>query len=163
MLISFHGMQKRRIVEKGDDYYRHCYETYRLIVDRLPAFEGDRAVMTFQSRFGSEEWITPYTEEVVEDLIKDGRRNILVYAPSFVADCLETTDELGHELVEEAKEWGGNIHVVECLNADDQWCKDFAKYTFTQAEGSAQDKEDLEYQLSDSDYDEMTPQVMSQK
>ena len=160
LVITFHGMQKRRIVEKGDDYYRHCYETFRLIVDRLEHLHPDQAVMTFQSRFGSEEWITPYTENVVEKLIEDGDKEIVVYSPSFVADCLETTDELGHELVNEAKEWGGNIHPVECLNADEQWCVDFAKYTFIQAEGSAQDKEDIEYQLQPTDYDAMEPQVM---
>jgi ferrochelatase len=161
LVITFHGMQKRRIVEKGDDYYRHCYETFRLIVDRLEHLDSEKAVMTFQSRFGSEEWITPYTEGVVEKLIEEGDREIVVYSPSFVSDCLETTDELGHELVNEAKEWGGNIHPVECLNADEQWCVDFAKYTFTQAEGSAQDKEDIEYQLRPEDYDAMTPQIMN--
>lgn len=160
LVISFHGMQKRRIVLKGDDYYRHCYETFRLIVDRLEHLDANHAVMTFQSRFGSEEWITPYTEPVVEGLIEHGHKNLLVYAPSFVADCLETTDELGHELVNDAKEWGGTVHVVECLNTDEQWCKDFARYTYTQAEGSAQDKEDLEYQLTAADYERMPPLEM---
>jgi protoheme ferro-lyase len=148
-------MQKRRIIHKGDDYYRHCFETYRLITERLQSIAPDQTVMTFQSRFGREEWITPYTEEVVEDLIKQGKKEIVVYAPSFVADCLETTDELGHELVLEAKGWGGNIHTVDCLNTDAQWCADFARYTFTQAEGSAQDKEDLEYQLAPETYERM--------
>ena len=157
LLLTFHGMQKRRVVEKGDDYYRHCYETFRLIVDRLEHLDSDKAMMTFQSRFGSEEWITPYTEQVVEQLIADGSKEIVVYSPSFVVDCLETTDELGHELVNEAREWGGNVHPVECLNVDEQWCRDFAEYTFTQAEGSAQDKENLEYRLEDDAYLEMPP------
>ena len=135
--------------------------TFRLIVDKLEHLKPDQAVMTFQSRFGSEEWITPYTERVVQDLIKEGKKEIMVYSPSFVADCLETTDELGHELVNEAKEWGGNIYPVECLNTNDQWCKDFAKYTFTQAEGSAQDKEDIEYQLQATDYKEMPTLTMA--
>ena len=160
LLVSFHGMQKRRIITKGDDYYRHCYETYRLIVDRLETLKPEHTVMTFQSRFGSEEWITPYTEKVVEKLIGQGHKQLLVCAPSFVADCLETTDELGHELAEDAHSWGGHVHTVECLNTDEQWCKDFAKYTFTQAEGSAQDKEDLEYQLSADDYAEMPALLM---
>ena len=152
LVISFHGMQKRRIVEKKDPYYRHCYETFRLIIDRLEHLDAEQAVMTFQSRFGSEEWITPYTESVVESLINDGARNLVIYSPSFVADCLETTDELGHELVHAAKEWGGSVHPVDCLNTDEQWCRDFAKYTLALAEGSAQDKENLEYQLTPSDY-----------
>lgn len=162
LVMSFHGMQKRRIVEKGDVYYRHCYETYRLIVDRLESLQPEQALMTFQSRFGSEEWITPYTEKVVEGLIRDGHRQILVYSPSFVVDCLETTDEIGHELAKEAAEWGGTIHAVDCLNTHEQWCKDFARYTVTQAEGSAQDKEDLEYQLQAADYEQMPVLVMQE-
>jgi ferrochelatase len=160
LLITFHGMQKRRIVHKGDDYYRHCYETFRLIVDRLQGIDSDKVIMTFQSRFGREEWITPYTEQVVKELINNGHKELVLYSPSFVVDCLETTDELGHELLKEAREWGGNIHPVECLNINEQWCKDFALYTFTQAEGSAQDKEDLEYQLNATDYEKMPKQNM---
>ena len=162
LMISFHGMQKRRIVEKGDDYYRHCYETYRLIVDRLQHIDPDQTVMTFQSRFGSEEWITPYTETVAEKLVADGHQHIAIYSPSFVADCLETTDELGHELANEVEEWGGTLYPIECLNMDEQWCQDFARYTFTQAEGSAQQKEDLEYQMRPEDYARMAPQVMNE-
>ena len=162
LLLTFHGMQKRRVVEKGDDYYRHCYETFRLIVDRLQNIDPDKAIMTFQSKFGSEEWITPYTEDTVEELISDGDKEIVVYSPSFVVDCLETTDELGYELAKDAKEWGGNIHTVDCLNVENDWCRDFAKYTFTQAEGSAQEKENLEYQLVSSDYASMPPLVMEE-
>ena len=94
-------------------------------------------------------------------MIGEENKEIAVYSPSFVADCLETTDELGHELVNQAKEWGGNIYPIKCLNIDEQWCKDFAKYTFTQAEGSAQNKEDLEYQLKPEDYEDMPQQVMN--
>ena len=161
LVISFHGMQKRRIVQKGDDYYRHCYETFRLITNKLKYLRPAQAVMSFQSRFGSEEWITPYTDDVVEGLIENGKKEIAVYSPSFVADCLETTDELGHELVNDAKEWGGNIYPIQCLNIEEQWCKDFAKYTFVQAEGSAQEKEDIEYTLSVRDYKKMPTQVMN--
>ena len=162
LILTFHGMQKRRVVEKGDDYYRHCYETFRLIVDRLRHIESDKTMMTFQSKFGSEEWITPYTDDTVEELISDGDKNILVYSPSFVVDCLETTDELGYELAKDAKEWGGTIHTVDCLNVGNDWCRDFAKYTYTQAEGSAQDKEDIEYQLVSSDYEKMPSLVMEE-
>ena len=162
LLLTFHGMQKRRVVEKGDDYYRHCFETFRLIVDRLQNIDHEKAIMTFQSKFGSEEWITPYTEDTVEELISDGDKEIVVYSPSFVVDCLETTDELGYELAKDAKEWGGNIHTVDCLNVENDWCRDFAKYTFTQAEGSAQEKENMEYQLVSSDYESMPPLVMEE-
>jgi ferrochelatase len=162
LIVSFHGMQKRRIVQKGDDYYRHCYETYRLIVDRLQHIAPEHTAMTFQSRFGSEEWITPYTERVAEKMVEDGHKHIAIYSPSFVADCLETTDELGHELAHEIEDWGGKLYPIECLNMDEQWCKDFARYTYTQAEGSAQDKEDLEYQLRPEDYLQMPTLVMNE-
>lgn len=162
LILSFHGIQKRRIINKGDDYYRHCFETTKLITDRLQHIAPKDTVMTFQSRFGSEEWITPYTNDVVKSLIESGKTELVVCSPSFIADCLETTDELGHELVQDAKEWGGNVHTVDCLNMDPQWCKDFAHYTFTQAEGSAQDKEDLEYKLSADDYADMPTLRMSE-
>jgi ferrochelatase len=155
LVLTFHGIQKRRVINKGDDYYRHCFETSKLITDRLQHIAREDTVMSFQSRFGSEEWITPYTDDVVKSLIESGKTEIVVYSPSFVADCLETSDELGSELVESAREWGGNVHVVDCLNMDAQWCKAFAHYTFTQAEGTAQDKEDLEYKLSADDYADM--------
>ena len=77
-----------------------------------------------------------------------------------MADCLETTDELGHELVSDAIEWGGNIYPIECLNTNEKWCKDFAHYTYTQAEGSAKAKEEIEYQLSEMEYQEMPDLVM---
>jgi ferrochelatase len=163
LVLSFHGMQKRRVIYKGDAYYRHCFETYKLITDRLKHIATEDTVMTFQSRFGSEEWITPYTDDVVQSLIESGKKEIVVYSASFIADCLETTDELGTELVNEAKEWGGNVHTVDCLNMDAQWCEDFARYTFTQAEGSAQDKEDLEYKLSADDYAHMPTLRMTEK
>ena len=162
LVITFHGMQKRRIVKKGDDYYRHCYETFCLITNNLKNIKPEHCTMSFQSRFGSEEWITPYTEDVVRKLISDGKKEIVIYSPSFVADCLETTDELGHELVNEAKEWGGNIYPVECLNTNKNWCKDFAKYTFIQAEGSAQEKEDIEYKVEKKFYQKMPQQIMNQ-
>ena len=161
LIITFHGMQKRRIVNKGDDYYRHCYETFCLITKNLKTITPEQCMMSFQSRFGSEEWITPYTENVVKKLINEGKKEIAIYSPSFVADCLETTDELGHELVNDAKDWGGNIYPIECLNIKEDWCKDFAKYTFTQAEGSAQDKEDIEYQLDKKFYENMPKQEMN--
>ncbi len=161
LIITFHGMQKRRIVHKGDDYYRHCYETFCLISNNLKNINPNHCMMSFQSRFGSEEWITPYTEDIVEKLISEGKTEIVIYSPSFVADCLETTDELGHELVNDAKKWGGNVYPVECLNTNSDWCKDFAKFVFTYAEGSAQDREDIEYQVEKKYYQQMPQQIMN--
>ncbi|MBB43410.1 MAG: ferrochelatase [Rhodospirillaceae bacterium] len=155
LIISFHGMQKRRIIEKDDDYYRHCYETFRLISQKVKTLDADCFKMSFQSRFGSEEWITPYTDDVVKNLVDEGNKEIAIYSASFVADCLETLDELGHELAEDTKTWGGRLHPINCLNSDKKWCEDFARFLFIQAEGSAQEKEDLEYRLSVEDYKTM--------
>lgn len=145
LLLSFHGIQKRRIKDKGDKYYQHCFETYSLIVERLTEITPDKVVMTFQSRFGSEEWLTPYTEDTVEELIADGYKNLAIYSPSFVADCLETLDELGTELVEHAHELGGHMTFIPCLNDRDDWCRDFAKFVEVYATGSLKEREELFY------------------
>lgn len=126
LVISFHGIPKRRPIYKGDPYYRHCIETYELIKERV-----DKKInihMTFQSRFGSEEWLTPYTDEYVKNLVDRGAENIAVYCPSFVTDCLETIDEIGHELKNEVADKGANLTQVECLNNDDNWQRDFAGF-----------------------------------
>ena len=78
-------------------------------------------------------------------------------------DQIEKIIPFVDELVNEAKEWGGNIHPIECLNTNNNWCRDFAKYTFTQAEGSAQDKEDIEYKVDTKYYQKMPEQVMNKK
>lgn len=145
LLLSFHGIQKRRIKDKGDKYYQHCCETFSLIVERLKEIQPEKVVMTFQSRFGSEEWLTPYTEDTVEELILDGHKNLAIYSPSFVADCLETLDELGTELVEFAHEKGGHMTFIPCLNDRDDWCRDFAKFVEVYATGSLKEREELFY------------------
>lgn len=160
LVISFHGIPKRRVIEKGDSYYQHCYETFVLLRDRVQEIHGDRVVMTFQSRFGSEEWLTPYTDDVVEELIKEGHKRIAVYCPSFVSDCLETVDEIGHELAEEAKELGGEILFIDCLNDDENWCKDFAEYIYRHVEGSGDERAADYYTLEEKDYTQMPEVVM---
>lgn len=166
LLLTFHGIQKRRVVQKGDVYYRHCFETFHLLRDRITEIETSKIKMTFQSRFGSEEWLTPYTEDTVIDLVKSGEKNLAVYSPSFVADCLETIDELGLELKETAHEHGGDIHFIPCLNDNDEWCKDFARYIENQClEGQSVREKDF-YTLDQSDYKEfesMCAQELKQK
>src|SRR5690606_7371508 len=136
LVLSFHGIPKRRVIYKGDAYFRHCFETYELIVDGLKNIGRDNVEMTFQSRFGSEEWLTPYTEDRTVELIESGHKKIAVYCPAFVADCLETVDEIGVELAELAHEHGGEVKHIPCLNDDDQWCEDFAKLIDAHANGS---------------------------
>jgi ferrochelatase len=126
LVISFHGIPKRRPLYKGDPYYQHCYETFELIKERVD--KNVNIHMTFQSRFGSEEWLTPYTDEYVMNLVDKGAENIAVYCPSFVTDCLETIDEIGFELKNEVEEVGGKLTQVECLNNDESWQNDFADF-----------------------------------
>lgn len=152
LIISFHGIPKRRVIQKGDAYYQHCYETFVLLRDHVKEIAGDNIEMTFQSRFGSEEWLTPYTDERVEELIEHGHKRVAVYCPSFVADCLETVDEIGHELAEEAKEWGGEILFIDCLNDDERWCQDFAEYIYRHVEASADERAQDYYTIEEKDY-----------
>jgi ferrochelatase len=159
LMISFHGIPKRRVIEKEDPYFIHCYETFRLLQKNVKGISEDRVHISFQSRFGSEEWLTPYTEDVVEELAKAGHKKIAVYCPSFVADCLETIDEIGTELREEAKvEHGADILFIPCLNDDKKWCEDFAKFTYTLAEGTHAEREENLYTLEKDDY-KMVPEV----
>lgn len=158
LVISFHGIPKRRVIVKEDPYYVHCYETYRLLIERISAINKEKIHFTFQSRFGSEEWLTPYTDEYVENLVREGKKNIAVYAPSFVADCLETIDELGHELGESVKDIGGSIHQIPCLNDDEQWAEDFARLIQDHVEVAPAKREESYYKLTKEDYTEM-PEV----
>ncbi|WP_164848394.1 ferrochelatase [Halobacteriovorax sp. HLS] len=162
LIISFHGIPKRRVIYKKDIYMRHCYETYFLLREKVKEIDSSKVIITFQSRFGSEEWLTPYTEDVVEELCSKGHKNISVYCPSFVADCLETIDEIGTELKETANEFGGDIQFIPCLNEEEKWCEDFAHFVENQCEAHAVDKARDFYYLKEEDYREMeTPTMKS--
>ncbi len=166
LLMSFHGIQKRRVNNKGDVYYRHCYETFFLIRSRLKNISAENVVMTFQSRFGSEEWLTPYTEDTVIELVKNGEKNLAVYSPSFVTDCLETQVELAYELKETAHKYGGDIHYVPCLNDDESWCQDFSRYVENLCLASDEECSADLYLLDKTDYKEfekMSAKELKQK
>lgn len=154
LLLTFHGIQKRRVVQKEDAYYKHCYETFYLIRAKLKNVNQDKVTMTFQSRFGSEEWLTPYTEDTVIKLVNEGEKNLAVYSPSFVVDCLETMDELGVELKHTANENGGEIFFIPCLNSQDKWCEDFAGFIENQCLADVATREADFYTLKESDYKE---------
>ncbi|HZQ11858.1 MAG TPA: ferrochelatase [Pseudolabrys sp.] len=115
ILASYHGVPED-YVAKGDPYVDHCAETTRLLRQKLKLDE-DRLVMTFQSRFGSAEWVKPYTDDTVQRLAKQGVKNLAIIAPGFAADCLETLEELGMENAEIFKHAGGeNFAAIPCLN-----------------------------------------------
>ncbi len=146
LVISFHGIPLRRVLQKKDQYYQHCLETYELIRERLDT-DVDITI-TFQSRFGSEVWLGPYTDATVEKLVKSGKKKIAVYCPSFVVDCLETTDEIGNELGHAVKELGAVLVHIPCLNADSEWIKDYAHFINTYANGTEADRAGLFYPVN---------------
>ncbi len=146
LVISFHGIPLRRVLEKKDIYYRHCYETFCLIRERLDIVD-EKMHFTFQSRFGSEQWLGPSTEDYVIGLAQKGAKKIVVACPSFTVDCLETIDEIGNELAEEVHEFGTEIVSASCPNDDDQWVREYAHFIKTKIYGSEAEKRDLYYDI----------------
>jgi len=96
LVMSFHGIPKRYFTEGGDPYFRFCTKTARLLREALGRTE-ENAVLTFQSRFGKEEWLQPYTDETLRAWGKDGVESVDVICPGFSADCLETIEEIDVE------------------------------------------------------------------
>ncbi|MEL7047411.1 MAG: ferrochelatase, partial [Pseudomonadota bacterium] len=99
------GMPEKYL-KKGDPYHCQCQKTSRLLRDRM-GWSEDRWLTTFQSRFGNDVWLNPYTDETVERLAKEGVKSVALVAPGFSADCLETLEELDGENREIFEENGG--------------------------------------------------------
>ena len=118
LVCSYHGVPKRYLLE-GDPYHCQCQKTTRLLKERL-GWEDTDITTTFQSRFGPEEWLKPYTVEEVARLAETGKKNIAVCAPAFSADCIETLEEINEEIKESFEEAGGEqFTYIPCLNDDD--------------------------------------------
>ena len=117
VVTSYHGLPKEYLL-KGDPYHCFCAKTTRLLKERL-GWTDRRLVVTFQSRFGPDEWLKPYTDETVEGLAKSGIKRLAVVAPGFSADCLETLEELDGEIREAFLHNGGeHFTYIPCLNAE---------------------------------------------
>lgn len=115
LVCSYHGVPKRYLME-GDPYHCQCQKTTRLLKERL-GWKNTEIVTTFQSRFGPEEWLKPYTVNEVAKLAKDGKKRIAVIAPAFSADCIETLEEINEEIQESFKDAGGEMFMyIPCLN-----------------------------------------------
>lgn len=115
LVVSYHGMPKR-FVTSGDPYACQCYDTTDLLQARL-GWDDDKIITTFQSVFGPEEWLRPYTVEHVAELAKQGKKRIAVIAPAFSADCIETLEEINEEIRESFEEAGGEeFTYILCLN-----------------------------------------------
>ena len=115
VLASYHGIPKP-YADKGDPYGAHCLETTRLLRARL-GWDEKRLMTTFQSRFGAQEWLQPYTDKTVERLAHEGVKRIAVVNPGFSVDCIETLDEIGREVRDEFLHAGGEkFFHIPCLN-----------------------------------------------
>ncbi|MCH7397423.1 ferrochelatase [Belliella sp. R4-6] len=140
-LFSYHGLPERQIrkgsvdgycqlsdkccsnyTKKNQFCYRgQCFHTTRLLAAKLGLPE-EKVMTCFQSRLGKDPWIKPYTEDVIKELAEKGIKKVLVFSPAFVADCLETTVEVGEEYKEEFEELGGEKwDLVPSLNSNDTW------------------------------------------
>lgn len=118
LVFSYHGVPKRYLLN-GDPYHCECYKTTRLVAEEL-GLSKDQYMTTFQSRFGREEWLTPYTDETLKSLPSQGVKSLQVVCPGFSSDCLETIEEIDEENREYFMEAGGeHFGYIECLNASD--------------------------------------------
>lgn len=122
LVMSFHGLPQK-VVDAGDPYQKQCLETARLLAARLD-LDADRYLVTFQSRFGRAQWLQPYTEPTLVKLARDGVREVDVFCPGFVSDCLETLEELGIGAREAFLGAGGRMfRLIPCLNESDDWIR----------------------------------------
>ena len=116
ILASYHGIPQKYF-DKGDPYHCYCHKTTRLISEKLTSIE---IKTTFQSRFGPEKWLQPYTDKTLESLPKEGKKNVLAICPGFSSDCVETLEEIQIQGKESFLDSGGeNFDMVPCLNDND--------------------------------------------
>lgn len=119
-LLSFHGLPQK-YVSRGDPYPQQVERTARLLLERLDWPAGSWT-LTFQSRFGKDAWLQPYTDETLRQLAGKGVKRVFVATPGFTADCLETLDEIGYEAREIFRHAGGEaLHQCCCLNDHPAW------------------------------------------
>ncbi len=136
ILISFHGIPQR-YVDRGDPYASHCEATARSLAARA-GWENGTYLMTYQSRAGRQPWLRPYTDETLVGLARTGVRHVTVICPGFVADCLETVDEIGHVGLEQFRAAGGEtLQLVGGLNDRPRWIAAMTEIVLEQLEGWA--------------------------
>jgi ferrochelatase len=134
LVLSFHGVP-RRTLERGDPYHCHCHKTARLLTDEL-GLDRKQWVLSFQSRFGRAEWLKPYTAATLEALGREGVSRADVFCPGFVADCLETLEEIAIEGRALFLGAGGKaLHAIPCLNEHPLWIAALADLAWRQLQG----------------------------
>ena len=134
LLMSFHGLP-RYTLERGDPYHCECQKTARLLAEAL-ALAPEQYQLSFQSRFGRAEWLQPYTAATLAQWGKQGLRRVDVVCPGFVADCLETLEEIGMEgKAEFLKAGGKEFHAIPCLNESDAWIRALGQIALEHLQG----------------------------
>jgi protoporphyrin/coproporphyrin ferrochelatase len=122
LVMSFHGVP-RFSLDKGDPYHCECQKTGRLLAERL-GLKPEQYTLTFQSRFGRAEWLKPYTQATLEELGRNHTQRVDVVCPGFVADCLETLEEIAMECRSAFLTSGGKeFHYIPCLNERPDWMR----------------------------------------
>ncbi|MFZ2540521.1 MAG: ferrochelatase [Gallionella sp.] len=120
LVMSFHGVPQYTL-EKGDPYHCECHKTARLLTQEL-GLKPEQYTLSFQSRFGKAEWIKPYTTATLLELGRQKMQRVDVVCPGFVADCLETLEEIAQEGKEDfLHAGGGEYHYIPCLNENNDW------------------------------------------
>lgn len=120
LVMSFHGLP-RKSLDLGDPYHCECRKTGRLLAEEL-GLKPEQYAVSFQSRFGRAEWLQPYTTATLKELGKQKTRRVDIVCPGFVADCLETLEEIAQEGKEDFQHaGGGEYHYIPCLNARNDW------------------------------------------
>jgi protoporphyrin/coproporphyrin ferrochelatase len=134
LVMSFHGVP-RFTLERGDPYHCECQKTGRLLAEAL-SLRPEQYVVAFQSRFGRAEWLKPYTQDTVEALGRKKTRRIDVVCPGFVADCLETLEEIAMEnKAAFLSAGGGEFHYIPCLNESEAWIEALAAISQAHLQG----------------------------
>lgn len=120
LVMSFHGVPQYTL-DKGDPYHCECLKSGRLIAEEL-GLSKEQYIVSFQSRFGKAEWIKPYTTATLKELGRQKTKRVDVVCPGFVADCLETLEEIAQEGKEDFQHaGGGEYHYIPCLNERPDW------------------------------------------
>jgi ferrochelatase len=120
LVMSFHGLPQFSL-DKGDPYHCECHKTGRLLAQEL-GLKPEQYFLSFQSRFGKAEWLKPYTTVTLKELGKKKTKRVDVVCPGFVADCLETLEEIAQEGKEDFQHaGGGEYHYIPCLNERNDW------------------------------------------
>ncbi len=114
LIFSFHGLPQR-IADGGDPYPQRC-EASALAIASALALEPDQWTLTYQSRFGREQWLLPSTDKTLDDMAERGLRQVDVVCPGFAVDCLETLEEVAMQFAEGFEEKGGHLRYIPCLN-----------------------------------------------